>query len=268
MYNIVTDRFVECHNYLKEEGIVKSTRQFAVSLGYAPQSMSEIIKQRRDVPLEILRKAIEIFDLNPLYLFSGKGKFLAELSKPELKTIAIVTDNEQKEKIVHIPYPAQAGYASENSDQIMLAGLPAYSLPDYQYQTGTYRSFDIRGDSMEPTLRKGDKLVCSFVEQQYWDHSIKDNRVYILVTQGNILVKRVVNLISKSGKLLLKSDNPAFESYTIPASELKEVWLAQTLISEFDHDTPTNLNHHKRLNDQYEQSQELLQQLSVLINNK
>ena len=163
MSNIVTDRFVNCHDYLKEEGIIKSTRQFAQNLGYAPQSMSEVLKKRRAVPLEVIRKAVEVFDLNPKYLFSGVGEFLADLSKPELKTLAIVTDNEQREKIVHIPYPAQAGYASESSDEVMLAGLPAYSLPDYLYQTGTYRSFDIRGTSMEPTLQKGDKLVCSYI---------------------------------------------------------------------------------------------------------
>ena len=105
MYNVVTDRFVKCHDFLKEKGIIKSTRQFAQSLNYAPQSMSEILKKRRDIPIEILRKAVELFDLNPNYLFSGEGEFLAELSKPELKTLAVVTDNEQNEKIVHIPLP-------------------------------------------------------------------------------------------------------------------------------------------------------------------
>ena len=121
---------------------------------------------------------------------------------------------------------------------------------------------------MEPTLHKGDKLVCSYVEPQYWYHSIKDDRVYVLVTHGNILVKRVKNLISKSGKLLLISDNPEFESFTIPAAGLKEVWLAQTLICEFDHDLPNKSYSNQRnlLNGQ--QAQELLQQVSQLINNK
>ena len=73
MNSIVTQRFIKCHNQLREDKRVKSSRQFAISLDYLPQSLSEILKGRRDVTIEVLRKAIHKYKLNPTYLFTGEG---------------------------------------------------------------------------------------------------------------------------------------------------------------------------------------------------
>ena len=59
MNNVVTQRFIKCHDKLKEDNRIRSSRQFAMSLDYLPQSLSEIIKGRRDVTIELLRKAID-----------------------------------------------------------------------------------------------------------------------------------------------------------------------------------------------------------------
>jgi len=58
--NIVTERFIKCHNLLKEENRIRSSRQFALSLDYLPQSLSEILRGRRDVTIELLRKAVDV----------------------------------------------------------------------------------------------------------------------------------------------------------------------------------------------------------------
>ncbi|MFT5385521.1 MAG: hypothetical protein ACI81W_002929, partial [Saprospiraceae bacterium] len=68
--SIVTQRFIKCHNHLKEEGTVRSSRQFALSLDYLPQSLSEILKGRRDVTIELLRKAVEKYKINPVYIYT------------------------------------------------------------------------------------------------------------------------------------------------------------------------------------------------------
>ena len=73
MNSIVTQRFINCHNKLRKEQRVKSSRQFAMQLEYLPQSLSEILKNRRDVTIELIRKAVEVYKMNPVYLFSGEG---------------------------------------------------------------------------------------------------------------------------------------------------------------------------------------------------
>ena len=61
--SIVTQRFIKCHNKLREENRIRSSRQFALSLEYLPQSLSEILKGRRDVTIELLRKAVEKYKI-------------------------------------------------------------------------------------------------------------------------------------------------------------------------------------------------------------
>ena len=78
MPSVVTERFIKCHDYLKEQKLVKSSRQFALSLDYLPQSLSEILKRRRDVTIELLRQAIATYKLNPLFLFTGEGPMFTD----------------------------------------------------------------------------------------------------------------------------------------------------------------------------------------------
>lgn len=51
---------------------------------------------------------------------------------------------------------AQAGYTGRFADPVYIHELPCYSLPDFKFKTdGTMRSFEVSGESMEPTLNQG-----------------------------------------------------------------------------------------------------------------
>ena len=234
MNSIVTQRFHKCLNKLKEDGKIRSARQFALSLDYLPQSLSEITKGRRDVTIELLRKSVEVYDLNPLYLFTGEGTmFMSGEPVDNFRLLTIVTDGKDDERIVHVPIPAQAGYAGEVLDQAFVQSLPTYTLPDYKYKIGTHRSFDVSGDSMEPTLFEGDKVICSFLEPSQWESSVKDNYVYVLVTRGDVLVKRVFSKLKENKSLELRSDNDFYEPYSMSIEDVREIWYVRAKISPF-----------------------------------
>lgn len=230
MNNVVTARFVECHDFLKSTSVVKSSRQFALSIGYQPQSLNNILKGKRDVPLEVLRKAIENFSLNPEYIFLGTGDMIVQC--PE-STPLVVTDQNNEERIVYVPIAAQAGYGHNLTEQTFFQELPTFSLPDYKYKQGTHRCFDVAGDSMEPTLFAGDKVICSFIEPMDWAHAIKDHCVYVIVTKGDVLVKRVVNKLRDNKCLELFSDNNYYDPYVIEGGDILELWYVTTKISPF-----------------------------------
>ena len=160
MSSIITKRFIKCHNKLREDNLVRSSRQFALSLDYLPQSLSEILKGRRDVTIELLRKSVELYKINPVYIYTGEGPmFMSEEDHKSFRVLTIVTNAQDDERIVHVPVPAQAGYAGEMTNPTFISNLPTYTLPDYKYKVGTHRSFDVAGDSMEPTLFEGDKVI-------------------------------------------------------------------------------------------------------------
>ncbi len=244
MPSVVTERFVECHNHLKEIGAVKSSRQFATMLGFQPQNLSEIVRGKRDAPMELIRKAVDKFRINPMYLYCGEGALLlGDGGSDDLRVLTVVTDAEQNERIVHIPVPAQAGYSQESDEPFFIEQLPCYNLPDRRYSQGSFRSFDVAGDSMEPTLNAGDKVICHFIEPNHWMHTIRDNHVYVVVAKSGLYVKRLVNHLKKHRSFELHSDNEFYRPVRMNISEIKEIWMVSATISDFSHSLPDAKKH-------------------------
>lgn len=270
MNSIVTQRFIKCHDKLREENRVRSSRQFAISLEYLPQSLSEILKGRRDVTIELLRKAVEKYKINPVYIYTGEGPmFMSEEDHKSFRVLTIVTNVQDDERIVHVPVPAQAGYAGEMTDPTFIQDLPTFTLPDYKYKVGTHRSFDVSGDSMEPTLFEGDKVVCSYLEPTLWESSIKDNYVYVIVTRGDVVVKRVMNNLKADKQLELISDNTFYESYNVNIGDVREIWYVRAKVSPFL-PSPQNIKNYLQeeimdLKDTITNQSRLIQNLNVTI---
>lgn len=236
MANVVSERFVLVVNKLIKDSVVKSARKLSQSLDYLPQSLSEVVKGKRDVPIEVIQRMIARYNVNPLFLFMGEGEiFLDQNKQYSFKTLTLVTDKDNEERIVHVPMPAQAGYAEELNNIEMMRDLPSYTLPDITYQTGTFRSFDVRGDSMEPSIDENDILICSYLEPTLWEISIRDHHVYVIVTRGDVVVKRVVNNLRKHKHLELHSDNESYNMYRVMGNDIQEVWLVRSRISRFKH---------------------------------
>jgi len=234
MNSIVTQRFVKCLKQLKTDGVVRSMRQFALEVDYLPQSLSEILKERRDVTIELLRKAIERYKMNPVYIYTGKEPlFMTDEENKNLRVLTIVTNSQEDEHIVHVPAPAQGGYASQMANPTFIQDLPTFTLPDYKYKVGTHRSFDVSGDSMEPTLFEGDKVVCSFLEPTLWETAIKDGFVYVIVTNGDVLIKRTFNYLKDEKQIELQTDNSFYHPYRVNLGDIREIWYVRAKISPF-----------------------------------
>ena len=234
MSNIVTQRFIKCLEKLREDNRVRSSRQFALSLDYLPQSLSEILQGRRDVTIDLVRKSVEVYRFSPMYLFSGEGAmFVTEEDHTGFRLLTIVTDAMEEERIIHVPEPAQAGYAGEKAEPAFIRELPTFSLPDFKFKADIHRSFDVTGDSMEPTLFEGDKVVCSFVEPNLWEGALKNNYVYVVVTRADVLVKRLVNNIRTDRTIELFSDNDFYKAFALPIGDVRELWYARVKISPF-----------------------------------
>jgi phage repressor protein C with HTH and peptisase S24 domain len=240
MCSIVTDRFVACIERLKDRNEIKSVRQFALTVDYHPQNLNDIMKGKRDVTIELLKNATEIYKINPQYIFSGIGSMFLDDDIMQQSSSSIVHNS--LEKIVYVPTAAHAGYTDQYNDPVFMEDLVSFSLPDYKFQHGTYRCFDIVGDSMEPSLYAGDKVVCSFVDNNNFYSSVRNNLVYVIVMDGAIVVKRVRNRIKENGTIELLSDNNYYQSYEVPVAEIKEIWHVEVKISPYL-PSPNNIRH-------------------------
>lgn len=226
MSNPVTKRFIECHDKLKEEGKVPSSRQFAMAIDTAPQSLNQVLKGKRDVTVTNITTLVEKFGVNPIYLLTGVGEMFrseeSENSKPQ-----------KEHKIMYVPVEAHAGYCDQFHETISKDELEFFSVPGYMPNYGEHRCFDVAGDSMEPTLFGGDKIICSLVSPNNAYSNLRDNYVYVIIMDGDIVVKRVVNNLKRNGTLLLKSDNNFYKNREVDGNEIKEIWMVNLKISPF-----------------------------------
>ena len=242
MQRQVSERFLECLNALKEQNKIRSMRQFALTLGIHPQCISDVATGKREVSNEMIYKATELFEFNPSFLFTGNGPQFIDYGEifdlpmedeMDSPVIAVVTDEIGEERIVHVPVEAQAGYGQQLHDPVFLKDLPTFTLPGIQFNRGSYRCFDIAGDSMEPTLFAGDKVVCSFVEPHNFSSSIRNNYVYVVITNDGVVIKRLKNNIKQNNTISLISDNSYYSHYDLHIDEIKEIWMVTHKISPF-----------------------------------
>lgn len=88
---------------------------------------------------------------------------------------------------------------------------------------------EVHGDSMEPTLRTGDRVMVNMN-----DREISQPGIFVLYDQNGTAIKRVENVpYSNPPMIVIKSDNPAHGEYQVPG-ELVEivgrvVWAAKRL---------------------------------------
>lgn len=131
----------------------------------------------------------------------------------------ITIDNDNENLIEVVPVKASAGYLSGYDDPEYIEQLQKIKLPFLP--TGKHRAFPIKGDSMLP-MKDGAFVIGRFVENR---SEITTGKTYVLITLNDGMVyKRVMNNIDFNGSLLLMSDNKTYNDYSVPISEVLELW--------------------------------------------
>lgn len=253
------------YKYLDYKGIKAAPfeKQIGLSNGYLGKQK----RRKADLGESIIIKIIDNCpDLDLTWLISGKGQMIkpnikdkqhfksvansvafseetkstenATLSKSKDRMPKVVTvDKQGNDNVVLVPVKAAAGYLAGYGDSDFIQTLPTYNLPNVY--NGTYRMFQVSGHSMFPTLSDGSYVVGEWVENLFKD--VKDNRIYIVVSEDGILVKRVLNRLKKYGNLYLKSDNrKEYPNRALELHQIKEVWSVKMHLT-FDLPDPTVL---------------------------
>ena len=143
-----------------------------------------------------------------------------------LRVLSISVDREDNENIELVPMKASAGYLNGYADPEYVAQLPKFYLP--MFKQGTYRAFEIKGDSMLP-LVSGTIIIGEY--QQNWG-DVKTGETYVIVSKSEgVVYKRAGNKFKDNKKLKLVSDNPVYDPYEISGEDVLEIWKAKAYIS-------------------------------------
>jgi len=176
--------------------------------------------------------------------------------------IAVNPDNE--EEILVVPIKAQAGYFRSGKDTDVLREHGTLKLPGFDGKT--YRAFEVDGDSMEPTIGRGDYLLCDFVE--HWD-LVKPGHVYIIETTDEFICKRLKGPLPDGKPIEMLSDNTFYEPYIVPYDRVIEIWQVRGQLTRH---IPANSNasHERmyRLMEDMARDSQLLKQTLMEITNR
>jgi transcriptional regulator with XRE-family HTH domain len=208
--------------------------QLAEKIGIKRSLLGAYEEGRAEPGLSYLIKMSQIFDVAVDDLISQdltdpqkqKEALKKDIEGKKLRVLSITVDKDDNENIQMVPQKAAAGYLNGYADPEYVSELPTFYLPIFS--TGSYRAFEINGDSMLP-IPSGSIIIGQYVDN--WKN-IKDDKTYILVTQREgIVYKRVFNQIKEKGFLTLVSDNPAYSTYELPADDILEVWESKAYLS-------------------------------------
>ncbi|BDC99362.1 LexA family transcriptional regulator [Persicobacter psychrovividus] len=143
------------------------------------------------------------------------------------RVLAITVNSNNDENIELVPQKASAGYLNGYMDPEYIGELPKFNLPNLR-KNGTFRAFEINGDSMLP-LESGTIIVGRFLDNLY---QVRSGKTYIVVTKKEgVVYKRVFNYLEDKRSLYLVSDNLQYSAYEVHADDVLEVWESKAFIS-------------------------------------
>lgn len=136
-----------------------------------------------------------------------------------IRILPVAVSENPKTNIELVPAKAIAGYIAGMKDSSYFLELPRFYLP--KLSEGTYRAFEIEGDSMPP-IQPGYIVIGRFVEHA---RDLKSGHRYILaVREEGIAFKRVISELDLNQRLILASDNPEYLPYSVSAQDVLEAW--------------------------------------------
>lgn len=213
-------------------------QQFADLLGIKRSMVGAYEEDRASPKMDNMKQIANYFGITVDELVSEKitDKWLDERDKKKekeneikagnLRVLSITVDQNDNENIELVPVKASAGYVNGYSDPEFVKELPKFHLP--MLQGGTFRAFEIKGDSMLP-IQPGSIVIGEYLDD--WKQ-IKTNETYVLISKNDgIVYKRIITKSKESKSYILKSDNKAYEPYNIDIDEILEIWKAKAYIS-------------------------------------
>ncbi|WP_316820066.1 LexA family transcriptional regulator [Pedobacter gandavensis] len=214
----------------KKKGLTQ--QQFADAMGIKRSLVGAYEEDRAEPKYDLLKKIADYYELT---IDEFINENINDNWKPKLKSqgsnlriLSISVDKDDKENIEMVPVRASAGYLNGFADPEYIKDLPKFQLPLPFLKQGTFRAFEILGDSMLP-IQSGSIILAEYLDN--WN-DVKVGETYIVISKNEgVVYKRAGNKFKEHKELKLVSDNKLYDPYTIPSEEILEIWKAKAFIS-------------------------------------
>ena len=214
----------------KKKGLTQ--QQFADNMEIKRSLIGAYEEDRAEPKYDLLKKIAEYFELTIDEFINEKindnWKPKPKSQGSNLRVLSISVDKDDNENIELVPVKASAGYLNGFSDPQYIQDLPKFQLPIPSLKQGTYRAFEIKGDSMLP-IQPGSIIIGEYLDN--WN-DIKIGDTYVIISKNEgVVYKRAGNKFKEDRELKLISDNKVYDPYSVPADDILEIWKAKAYLS-------------------------------------
>ena len=219
--------------FLEKKGITKT--EFYAETGIESSNFKGKNKDSLPGSAMLVKILTKYPDLSADWLLTGRGEMLKtnstltdtppdeqpHVSDKDTKKVWIAQENEQG--IPLIPFSAMAG-ALTGEQSVLEYECERYVVPAF---SGADFLIAVKGNSMSPTYVSGDIVACQRVPMA--DLFFQWNKPYVLDTKQGAIIKRIKPGSDKQ-HVLIVSDNPDYDPFELPISEIHAVALVIGLI--------------------------------------
>jgi phage repressor protein C with HTH and peptisase S24 domain len=229
---------IEARRFKKVREEQHHTQQsFATLLGIG-STTADLERGKTKISGKAVMELLQRFGINPLWLFGKSFNQYLDISGGNVSPKVITLDTQGEDSIVLVNQKAAAGYPHNIQDVEWYQTLPAFSIPLPQFRNATYRGFQVEGDSMLPNIRPNEWVLGRAVPSI---SEASDSRIYIVVLQDSVLVKKLQKISNNPERVRLVSLNAEYLPIDVNVNEIQELWLVNSKLT-FGVDEPSESN--------------------------
>lgn len=225
----ISRRFLEAINNIKRPSNSEISRQ----VGKTPQAITEIMKGRNNVSLEVLQYFFKDHYVSSDYVFLAQGDPIRD---PENKSLSVGNIHDLKADVlvgegVVVPVYNIDAYAG---DALSFFGNAQYVEKHYRVPFAKEGdiSLSVVGNSMYPHIHSGDVIIVR--ELHNWKEWISYGKCYLIVTKEQLLVK-IVRKSSKNGDThynIYSVNSVEYDDFEMPKSDITQIFLVIGVIGK------------------------------------
>ncbi|MGJ8667370.1 MAG: XRE family transcriptional regulator [Patiriisocius sp.] len=202
-------------------------QSFADLLGIGATT-ADIERGKTKISGKIVMELLKQFSINPLWLFGESYTKVVNINGGDVSPKVITLDVNQNDTIALVNQKAAAGYPHNIQDVEWYETLPAFNIPLPQYRNATYRGFQVEGDSMLPNIRPNEWLLGKAVPNV---SEASDSKIYIVVLNDSVLVKKLQKVPNSPEKVRLISLNQEYIPIEVEVKNIQELWLVNSKLT-------------------------------------
>lgn len=200
------------------KGVKMSQQALADGIGVSQNTISDWEHGRYEPSLDVINRIARQMDVDPAVL-TGTAPMPSTLASS-----ASVTVPEYD-----ISVAAGAGAVIADAPPVAHWPFPSKVFEEMRRPADAFVMFTVVGDSMEPTLKSGDRILVDTSR-----NSPSAPGIYVIATDDFAAVKRLEMIPgARPVKVRIKSDNPLHGSFEIPLRDVRVIGYVAAVLTLF-----------------------------------